>query len=142
MLDFQGDIGIGIDLNWEKNYVNRKEHPKSEADNVLIENNQILKIKKNIIKKDPKHSLGEFIGLMKLSGKGTKIFVEKFNQLMKSHEGKFHDASSLQEAYLTDMIQELIDSGFLVEPVIINGNWYEIDTLEDLERVRKNTTKY
>ena len=40
------------------------------------------------------------------------------------------------------MIQELIDSGFLVEPVIINGNWYEIDTLEDLERVRKNTTKY
>ena len=65
------------------------------------------------------------------------MFVEKFNQLMKSHEGKFHDASSLQEAYLTDMIQELIDSGFLVEPVIINGNWYEIDTLEDLERVKK-----
>lgn len=142
MLDFQGDIGIGIDLNWEKNYVNRKQHPKSEADNVLIENNQILKIKKNIIKKDSKHSLGEFIGLMKLSGKGTKIFVEKFNQLMKSHEGKFHDAPSVQEAYLTDMIQELIDSGFLVEPVIINGNWYEIDTLEDLERVRKNITKY
>ena len=142
MLDFQGDIGIGIDLNWEKNYVNRKQHPKSEADNVLIENNQILKIKKNIIKKDSKHSLGEFIGLMKLSGKGTKIFVEKFNNLIKFHEGKFHDASSIKNAYLTDMIQELIDSGFLVEPVIINGNWYEIDTLEDLERVRKNITKY
>ena len=40
------------------------------------------------------------------------------------------------------MIQELVDSGFSVEPVIINGKWYEIDTPEDLERVRKNIQKF
>ena len=40
MLDFKGDIGIAIDLDWEKNYVNRIQHPKSEADNVLLENNK------------------------------------------------------------------------------------------------------
>ena len=76
---------------------------------------------------------------MKLSKKGANIFVEKFNHLIESHKGKFHAAPSIKKAYLTDMIQELIDSGFLVEPIIINGKWHEIDTPEDLQTVRKNT---
>jgi choline kinase len=138
MLDFKGDIGIAVDLDWEKNYVNRIQHPKSEADSVLMENNKILKIRKNIKESKSTQNLGEFIGLMKLSKKGAKIFVEKFNHLMESHKGKFHDASSLKKAYLTDMIQELVDSGILVEPIIINGKWCEIDTPQDLQLARKN----
>ena len=138
MLDFKGDIGIAVDLDWEKNYINRIQHPKSEADSVLMENNKILKIRKNIKESKSTQNLGEFIGLMKLSKKGAKIFVEKFNHLMESHKGKFHDAPSLKKAYLTDMIQELVDSGILVEPIIINGKWCEIDTPQDLQLARKN----
>ena len=137
MLDFKGDIGIAVDLDWEKKYLTRTQHPKSEADNVLIENHKILKIKKNIKSKSTQN-LGEFLGLMKLSKKGAKIFVEKFNHLMKFREGKFQDAPSIKKAYLTDMLQELIDSGILVEPIIINGKWYEIDTPQDLQIARKN----
>ena len=138
MLDFKGDIGIAVDLNWERNYDNRTQHTKNEADNVLMENNKILKIKKNIIEYNPTQNLGEFVGLMKLSKKGAKIFIEKFNYLIKFHEGKFHNAPSIKKAYLTDMLQELIDSGILVEPIIINGKWYEIDTPQDLQIARKN----
>ena len=141
MLDFKGDIGIAVDLDWEKKYLNRTQHPKSEADNVLIENHRVLKIKKNIKESKPTQNLGEFIGLMKLSKNGAKIFVEKYNELIKHHKGKFQNAQSLKKAYLTDMIQELIDSGFSVEPIIINGKWYEIDTPEDLHIVRKNFKK-
>ena len=56
---------------------------------------------------------------------------------MKFHEGKFHDAPSIKKAYLTDMLQELIDSGVVVKPIIINDEWYEIDTLQDLQIARK-----
>ena len=107
----------------------------------MLENNKILIIKKNIKESKPTQNLGEFIGLMKLSKNGAKIFVEKYNYLIKHHKGKFQNAPSLKKAYLTDMIQELIDSGFSVEPIIINGKWYEIDTPEDLHIVRKNFTK-
>jgi len=79
---------------------------------------------------------------MKLSKKGAKIFVEKFNHLMKFHEGKFQDAPSIKKAYLTDMLQELIDSGIVVEPIIINGKWCEIDTLQDLQLARKKTKDF
>ena len=137
MLDFKGDIGIAVDLNWEKKYVTRTQHLKSEDDNVLMENNKILKIKNNMTEYIPKQNLGEFIGLMKLSKNGAKVFVEKFNYLMKFHEGKFHDAPSIKKAYLTDMLQELIDSGVVVKPIIINDEWYEIDTLQDLQIARK-----
>jgi choline kinase len=58
MLDFKGDIGIAVDLDWKKNYVNRIQHPKSQADNVLLENNKILKIKKNIKESEPTQNFG------------------------------------------------------------------------------------
>ncbi len=53
--------------------------------------------------------------------------------LNSSYQGKFHDAPSFQKAYLTDIIDELIQTTKNVNPIFIDGNWCEIDTLEDLE---------
>jgi choline kinase len=44
---------------------------------------------------------------------------------------------SLKKAVLTDMLQELIDSKIIILPIIISGKWYEIDTPQDLEMVKK-----
>lgn len=136
ILNSKADIGIAIDLNWEKAYVGRTEHPKSEADNVLINEGKIIKIKKNIVPVK-NYVMGEFLGLMKLSPKGAKTFVNKYDQLKKSHKGTFHEAPSLQKAYLTDMLQELIDSKIDITPIFIDGKWYEIDTPQDLSVARK-----
>jgi len=127
----KSDIAIAVDMNWEKAYEGRTEHPKSEAENVLIVNNKILKIKKNIT---DENNVGEFLGILKLSSKGSKIFVNRFLELERDHRGRFHDAPSLQKAYLTDMIQELVDNGIAVAPITISGKWCEIDTSEDLIR--------
>ena len=132
------DVGLVlVDLNWQQAYIGRKEHPLSEADNVLIDQNKILQIKKNIVLSDIKQKIGEFLGLVKLSKKGTKHFVDKFNQLESTHTGKFHHAPSLKKAYLTDMLQELIDSNIDVSPIFIDGKWCEIDTAQDLQRAKK-----
>ena len=135
--NFSGDIGIAVDLDWEKNYVNRDQHPKSEAENVLINGNEILEIRKNISECKKNEKIGECLGLMKLSRKGSKIFLDKYSELEISHQGKFHNASSLEKALISDMIQELIDSEINVEPIYVSGKWYEIDTPQDLEIARK-----
>jgi len=137
IFNFKGDIGIAIDLNWEKSYLGRTLHPKEQSDNVIIENNHILKIKKNISTCDKNQKLGEFVGLTKLSKKGCRIFVEKYDELQKLHKGEFHEAPSLKNAYLTDMLQELIDNNICVAPILIEGKWCEIDTPQDLERAKK-----
>ena len=137
IVEFKGDIGIAIELNWEKRYINRDQHPKSEADNVIIDNGKILKIRKNISECEDNQIVGEFIGLMKLSKRGTEIFKNKYLELEKTHVGKFHNAPSLERAYLTDMLQELINSGVKISPIVVNGDWCEIDTPQDIEIAKK-----
>ncbi len=120
-------------MNWEKSYKIRTDHPKLEAENVELENGKIIKIKK-YIKND---HVGEFLGIIKLSPIGSEIFVKKYEELIKTHEGKFHQAPSILKAYLKDMLQELIDSKIPIDPVFISGKWCEIDTMQDLKNAEK-----
>ena len=139
MLEFSGNIGIAVNLNWTKNYVGRKLHPLSEAENVLIKNHNILLIKKNISKSNPDEKIGEFLGIIKLSKEGGNLLLKKYSELKQNHSGSFHTAKSLDHAYITDMLQEMIDSGHNVSPILTNGNWHEIDTPEDLDDVNNST---
>jgi choline kinase len=134
IIESKVDIGIAIDMNWESVYVGRTDHPKTEAENVSLENGKILEIRKNI---SSHKQVGEFLGIVKLSAIGSKIFVDRFVELEKSHVGRFHDAPSLKKAYLTDMIQELVDCSVKVSPILISSKWCEIDTRQDLERAAK-----
>ena len=134
ILNFNGEIGIPIDLDWEKNYTDRIQHPKSEADNVILNQTTILKIKKNISFCNSNEVIGEFLGPVIFSENGSKIFVETYRKLRNTHNGNFHNSPSLKKAYLTDMLQELIDNTIKIDPIIINGKWCEIDTVEDLKK--------
>ena len=130
------NISIAIDMNWEKMYEGRTEHPKDEAENVQLDiTNNIIKIKKNIPNKN--NDVGEFLGIMKLTSLGAKYFMEKYDELIKTHKGIFQQASSISKGYLTDMIQELIDNKKDIEPILISGKWCEIDTMQDLRRAEK-----
>ena len=135
-LNFKGDIGIVIDLDWEKQYTGKFGRPISEADNVIMNKKQILKISKNLTKKDDL-ILAESIGIFKLSKSGAKILLDRYNHLKKSHKGKFYSASSFKNAFFMDMIQDLIDTNVIIEPIPINGRWCEIDTQLDLERAKE-----
>jgi len=136
IIDSKYDISIGIDLNWQEKYKGRTQHPREQADNVLLENEKILKIKKNITKYEKHQLIGEFIGMMKLSKEGCKKFVQIYEELEKTQNGSFHDAKTFDKAYLTDMLQELINRGIDVKPVFVQGKWMEIDTPQDLNKAR------
>ena len=49
----------------------------------------------------------------------------------------FQRAASYRNAYLTDLWQHLIDAGVRIDPILIDGQWREIDTGQDLERARQ-----
>ena len=113
----------------------REKIPKIEAENVLLDKSmKIIKIKKNI---EINENVGEFIGIIKLSKKGSKIFVKKYDKLINSHVGNFHEAPNILKGYITDMIQELVDSKEDIEPVLITGKWCEIDTIQDLKKAEE-----
>ena len=134
MINFKGDIGIAVRSDWKSHYKGRTLHPLSEADNVLIdESGKIIEIRKNIQK--PNSNIGEFLGIVRLSSKGSSLFLKRYSE---PHVGTFHSSPSIKQSILPDMLQELIDLGINVEPVMISEKWSEVDTPEDLDFARKN----
>ena len=128
------DISVVVDIDWRGYYVGRKDHPISEAENVIFNsNNEVEKIGKINTGNQEVH--GEFIGMIKLSNRGTEIFKEHFHRLKKIYWNKpFQRSKVFQKAYLTDFIQELVDIGVKVHCVIIESGWKEIDTVEDYKK--------
>ena len=142
MLEITDGIRLAVNLNWKKYYQNRKNHPLSEAENVLVENERILQIRKNISKSLQNQQIGEFLGIMMLSSDHIKILLQRYSYLKKNHIGAFHNSPSLSNAYITDMLQEIINYGVNVKPVFIEGKWFEIDTPEDLKNAEKLINKF
>ena len=136
LLRDQSDISLVVDTDWEGHYHQRHQHPVSEAELVRVEGDRIAQIGRNIMSPGDVH--GEFIGLAKFSKKGAEILKANYDRADDYYKARaFHRAPSLDKAYFTDMIQELIDQGYPVSHVDIRGGWAEIDTLEDFNRVSK-----
>ena len=142
MLEITNDIRLAVRINWKEYYQNRTMHPLSEAENVLIENGRILEIRKNISKSLENQQIGEFLGIMMLSSEHVKILLERYSYLKKNHIGTFHNSSSLSNAYMTDMLQEIISCGINVNPIFTEEKWCEIDTTEDLKNAEKSINKF
>lgn len=134
LLKSSHDISIVVDIDWHDYYIGRHDHPVTEAENVVLDaNGDVLRIGKNLTADSNAH--GEFIGMMKFSPRGADVFKRNFHRARNRYWNKpFQRASIFQQAYLTDLIQEIVDQGVSVHCVIIKGGWKEIDTVEDYEK--------
>ncbi|OGZ18336.1 MAG: hypothetical protein A2Z68_00350 [Candidatus Nealsonbacteria bacterium RBG_13_38_11] len=134
LLKSDKDIALVVDEEWRGYYQGRTEHPIEEAENVIIQNGKIVQIGKHVTANE---AHGEFIGLAKFGKMGGEIFKKEFQRVKKEYWGKpFQKAQTFERAYLTDMFQELIDRGVELYSVKIKKNWWEIDTNQDLRKVR------
>ena len=131
LMESEHDISIVVDIDWRGYYINRKDHPINEAENVIFDaNNNVVEIGKILTGKHDVH--GEFIGMLKLSPRGSEIFKKHFHRAKDLYWNKpFQRAKTFQKAYITDIIQDMTDLGVPIHCVIIERGWKEIDTEED-----------
>jgi len=134
LLESDADISIVVDIDWRGYYINRKDHPVDEAEKVIFNaNNEVIKIGKVMTNKEDVY--GEFIGMIKLSPRGSEIMKLHFNRAKKIFWDKpYQRAKTFQKAYITDLIQDMVDMGVSIHCVIIERGWKEIDTVEDYEK--------
>ena len=128
LLKSKADIAVAIDLDWESYWRARNENPLDDAETLkLAADGRILEIGQK--PKSLAEIEGQYMGLMKFSAKGI--------QLLKK---VFHDAKSagclrskpLEKAYMTDLLQAMIDLHSRLDAVPVHGGWVEVDTVEDL----------
>lgn len=134
----RASIAVVADIDWKLKYSSRLLHPITEAEKIVMNSQKKLKAIGKILKTEaPAHA--EFPGMMKVNAAGAKALRNTFTEVKGLFLHKpFQTAKTFQQAYLTDMLQELVERGKEVACVCINGGWQEIDTPEDYEAAKNN----
>ncbi|MDC0239194.1 phosphocholine cytidylyltransferase family protein [Candidatus Thioglobus sp.] len=135
LLNSDADIAVTIDKEWESYWRERNENPLDDAETLrLREDGTISEIgqkPKKISEID-----GQYMGLMKFSSKGLTQIKSIFHAALDS--GNLLN-KPIENAYMTDLLQAAINSNILVMSVPVNGDWVEVDTVEDMQsKVTKN----
>jgi choline kinase len=133
------EIGLVIDRRFRDSYEGRTEHPLDEGEvSDLMHDGSVARVGKRAL--PPADAIGEYIGLTRLGERGVATVARALDRLAHDYEGRetapFQRAASYRNAYLTDLWQWLIDTGIRIDPVLIDGQWREIDTGQDLQRAR------
>jgi L-glutamine-phosphate cytidylyltransferase len=129
ILKSKADIAVAIDLDWESYWRARNENPLDDAETLkLASDGRILEIGQK--PKSLAEIEGQYMGLMKFSAKGIQMLKKVFHDAKSagSLRGK-----SVENAYMTGLLQEMIDLNYRLEAVPVHGGWVEVDTVDDLK---------
>lgn len=133
-------ISVVVDTDWMGKYTDRTLHPISEAEKVHIDENGFVKQFGKILPEvSERGKIFEFIGLFKCTPEGAEIFKRAFFDIKQKLglDKPFKNAPTFRQAYITDMLNYLIEHGIEVHYVPIQKDWREIDTQQDLDQARK-----
>ncbi len=135
LLKSKADIAVAIDLDWESYWRARNENPLDDAETLkLAADGQILEIGQK--PKSLAEIEGQYMGLMRFSAKGVQLLKKTF------HDAKLAGilrGKTLEKAYMTDLLQAMIDLNCRLDAVLVHGGWVEVDTVSDL---LSETTKH
>jgi choline kinase len=129
LLAAPSDIAVTIDLDWEAYWRARNEEPLDDAETLKLDaGGRILEIGQK--PKFLSEIEGQYMGLIKLSAAGAQQLRQVFHDA--SAKGSLR-GKSLEKAYMTDLLQAMIDLGYRLDSVPVHGGWVEVDTVSDLE---------
>jgi L-glutamine-phosphate cytidylyltransferase len=128
-------ITLGCDTAWRRRYVDRSQHPETDAEKMRAEGTRVVELGRRI---PSESATGEFIGVMKLSPDGAAEFLDAFDGAKAAHSaGEFREGRTFQRAYLIDLLQHMLESGSEMHRADTPGGYMELDTLEDLAAAEK-----
>lgn len=135
ILNSDSAIGVTVDTDYWEYWKHRLERPTKDVESLIID------AEKGIVE------LGEsgceiekarerYVGLIKFSREGVASLKKVYHEHKNKHFNKAEPwlkSKSFREAYMTCMLQAIINSGYRVDPIIISGGWLEFDTERDYE---------
>ena len=139
LMETPGDIVLAVDRDWQPHYEGRSENPISGAELVYFDESGSASRLGRHLDPEPASGLvcGEFLGLWRMSAAGTAQFCAQFIELdarLDAHT-PFHSAGRWTDAYISDMMQELVYCDQVVRCAVVERGWTEFDTAQDYERL-------
>lgn len=131
LLECTAPLCVVVDYAWEELWEQRFDDPLDDAETLQIDDDgRIREIGSE--PEDIEDIEGQYIGLLKIRDDHVEEFTEVYRDLS-------NDGSDAVE--MTHFVQHLIDTGWDVQSVPIEGNWLEVDTIADLEFYQEQLEK-
>jgi L-glutamine-phosphate cytidylyltransferase len=137
LMDFTADMVVTVDTDWQQYWTARFGDLNSDLEGLQLDaTGKILRLG------DPDVSAVEidarYVGILKFSRNGAQRLIELYESARENYAGgKWRYSKNFRNAYMTDLIQELIDEGEQVSAYPIKGGWLEFDTVEDYENYQR-----
>ncbi|MFT4308209.1 MAG: NTP transferase domain-containing protein [Candidatus Woesearchaeota archaeon] len=134
VLESDADIGVVVDDDYWDYWTARCDDPASDIESMIIRDGRIVDLGRGDCSLEEAQQ--RYVGLIKFSASGIEVLKDTYDA-HKNHVGPWLGSPSFKKAYMTSMLQAIIDSGFDVKPITISRGWLEFDTVEDYERANR-----
>jgi len=135
LIQNENDYVVAIDDNWQEYWLHRYGQVDFDTESLEIdEEGSIVSIgteSPNLEEIDSR-----YIGLLKFSAKGMEKILEIIERDREEYLDKpwKQSGKTLSNAYMTDLLQALSDSGEKIKAHRFINGWIEFDTNEDYEK--------
>ncbi len=131
--EHQSPITISVDPHWLPRYTGRDQHPMTQAELVEVQDSGLVTSfgKRSWVERP--EAFAEFIGILKVNQAGANLLKLAYSQLSQEAGESTAQAEKWDNAYLTELLQHVVDTDGEVHASAVNGRWIEIDTPQDLE---------
>ena len=131
LLDSPHDISVVVDTDWRRYWEHRFADPLSDAESLSMDDaGRITDIGDPV--SDIATVQAQYIGLMRFRDDGVRALRRARNEL-GAVQRAWMEKRSIEKAYMTDLLMEMIQRGDAVFAVQVGGGWMEFDTVSDYE---------
>jgi choline kinase/8-oxo-dGTP pyrophosphatase MutT (NUDIX family) len=135
MLGSNADVAIAVDTDWVDYYRFRSGDPYAMAESLRLDGEHVVEIG-NALRRSEPLPLAQYFGLVRFQGAGVSRLSGTYHELLSRYQGMpWRHARRFEDAFMTDLLQELIDRGVDVRAVPVKRGWLEFDSKDDYERV-------
>ncbi|MGM0381774.1 MAG: phosphoenolpyruvate mutase [bacterium] len=127
----EGEVAIAVDAAFEEKKAGGDYRDLVEATRAysLRYSEQPVELEKMDPDLDPVEADGEWIGLLKATGEGTKKIKQALDELAE-------EADNFRQLRFKDLFNRLVEDGTTVNILYVTGHWVDVDTLEDLSEAQ------
>lgn len=137
MASFNGDAGVLVDDDWLPYWRARLANWQDDVESLKYDSTgNITSLGKAT--HDLADARSRYVGMIRFSSGGIRKFIDVFERnraLYWDNDAPWMNSKSFRQAYMTCMLQALINDGVKVKAVHTRRGWLEFDTDEDYEKV-------
>jgi choline kinase len=138
ILQSEVNIGVTVDTDYWPYWQARLDNPEEDTESLVIDEERIVELGDTHCSRDKAEV--RYVGLIKFSREG----VEALKKVYHENKEKYFDkdepwlrSKSFKKAYMTCILQALVNAGHKVSPIKISHGWMEFDTNEDYEKANE-----